>query len=437
MVDRRRRRRASPAPGSPSRAGDREQGDECELAHQKRGLLVVDCRVVRGRSSRKVHPAATSIAATDGGPSARGRRSAPRAVVRLVLGEEDRLDRRPAAGAGLALAPVDLQRHRQLVGDSRRSLPRNGDRVSRTPSASCSRATSSRSQLRALAEGREPRLPEDLVDPGAPDAGDVALVAQQGMQVAGLVDQLAGTRPAGEVARPRARGSPPSRPSATSSAAEASPRLAAGCRTRAASAPGRRRAGPAPARPGPWARRACERCSRPADIRWISTPDRRARPPASSRSGAPRSPSRPSSSSSGGSNVFITFIPGARADSTKLPGKRGQPARGDLDFRQLWHREGGRDKARSDYRLEPSSFDWFRRRRASEHQPATHQDPLRISRMKELPTINAPVRVLNLSPGGDRASSARKSGPWRPARRRHPRPQLPAARGPGRRRLRR
>jgi hypothetical protein len=43
-------------------------------------------------------------------------------------------------------------------------------------------------QLRALLEGREARLPEDLVDPGAADAGDVALVAQQRVQVARLSD---------------------------------------------------------------------------------------------------------------------------------------------------------------------------------------------------------------------------------------------------------
>ena len=42
----------------------------------------------------------------------------------------------------------------------------------------------------ALAERREPRLPEDLVDPGAADARDGALVAQQRVEVTGLVDQL-------------------------------------------------------------------------------------------------------------------------------------------------------------------------------------------------------------------------------------------------------
>ena len=39
------------------------------------------------------------------------------AVVRLVFGEEDGLDRGAAAGAGLALALVDPERHRHFVGD--------------------------------------------------------------------------------------------------------------------------------------------------------------------------------------------------------------------------------------------------------------------------------------------------------------------------------
>src|SRR6185312_14539108 len=38
-------------------------------------------------------------------------------------------------------------------------------------------------------EGGEAGRPEDLVHPGAPDAGDGALVAQQGMKVTGLVEQ--------------------------------------------------------------------------------------------------------------------------------------------------------------------------------------------------------------------------------------------------------
>ena len=78
--------------------------------------------------------------------------------------------------------------------------------------------------------------------------------------------------------------------------------------------------------------------SRPADIRWISS----ARSPNSTTGIFPtrRTPvtSRPTSASSGGSKVFITFIPGANADSTPAPDKRGvQPPRDDLDLRQLGH----------------------------------------------------------------------------------------------------
>ena len=82
--------------------------------------------------------------------------------------------------------------------------------------------------------------------------------------------------------------------------------------------------------------------SRPADIRWISS----ARSPNSTTGILPtrRTPvtSRPTSASSGGSKVFITFIPGASADSTSAPDKRGVEAAGDdLDLGQLGHPEPG------------------------------------------------------------------------------------------------
>ena len=112
------------------------------------------------------------------------------AVVRLVLGEEDGLDRRAAARAGLALALVDLQRHRHLVGDL------GADRllvVVYRVAEDVQRGVEARDllgvELGAFLEGREPRLPEDLVDPGAADPGDVSLVAQQRVQVARLVDR--------------------------------------------------------------------------------------------------------------------------------------------------------------------------------------------------------------------------------------------------------
>ena len=110
----------------------------------------------------------------------------------------------------------------------------------------------------------------------------------------------------------RARASRPSRPRRPRRPAAASPRPAAWSRTRAAAARARPRAGPAPARRGLWARRVCRR---PAAARPTSggsaAPGRRTRPPASSRPAAPPVSSRPTSASSGGSKVFITFIPGA------------------------------------------------------------------------------------------------------------------------------
>ena len=42
----------------------------------------------------------------------------------------------------------------------------------------------------ALAEGRQPRRPQDLVDPGPADARDRPLVAQQRVQVARVADPL-------------------------------------------------------------------------------------------------------------------------------------------------------------------------------------------------------------------------------------------------------
>ena len=80
--------------------------------------------------------------------------------------------------------------------------------------------------------------------------------------------------------------------------------------------------------------------SRPADIRWTSS----ARSPNSTTGILPirRTPvsSRPASASSGGSKVFITFIPGASADSTSAPRSAASSRRADdLDLGQLGHAE--------------------------------------------------------------------------------------------------
>ncbi len=92
--------------------------------------------------------------------------------------------------------------------------------------------------------------------------------------------------------------------------------------------------------------------SRPADIRWISS----ARSPNSTTGILPTrlTPviSRPASASSGGSKVFITFIPGASADSTEAP------ARAALSLRATISTSGSSGIA-PQARLEGRSFDWF------------------------------------------------------------------------------
>jgi hypothetical protein len=113
-----------------------------------------------------------------------------RAVVGLVLGEKDGLDRHAAARAGLALALVDLERLRRLVwklisdcllvvldcvAEHMQSEVETGDLVV--------------IQLGSLLEGRESRLPENLVDPGTPNPGDGPLLAQQWVKASRLADQ--------------------------------------------------------------------------------------------------------------------------------------------------------------------------------------------------------------------------------------------------------
>src|SRR4051794_40604085 len=110
-----------------------------------------------------------------------------------MLGEEDRLYRRSATRTGLSLVLVDAQRLRRFVGE----LAVRGDRLLVVVDRVAEHVQGRQQpldllavQVRALLEGGEARLPEDLVDPGAADPGDVALVAEQRVQMTGLVDQL-------------------------------------------------------------------------------------------------------------------------------------------------------------------------------------------------------------------------------------------------------
>ena len=90
-------------------------------------------------------------------------------------------------------------------------------------------------------------------------------------------------------------------------------------------------AGPAPARRGLSARPVCRRpAAAPPTSGGSAAPGRRTRPPASSRPAAPRSARRPTSASSGGSKVFITFIPGASADSTTAPDRAASRRRATI-----------------------------------------------------------------------------------------------------------
>ena len=174
-------------------------------------------------------------------------------------------------------------------------------------------------ELRALLERREPRLPEDLVDPGAADAGDVALVAQQRVQVARLVEQRGelverrrrpGLGPeAWRPSRPRRLvGRQQLRPGALLGPELAQPQLAAV-----------RRAGRGPASGGPAARRARRR---PAAAPPTSGGRAAPGPPNSTTGILPtrRTPDLgPASASSGGLKLFSATMPGASADSTSAP----------------------------------------------------------------------------------------------------------------------
>ena len=97
----------------------------------------------------------------------------------------------PQRGQSSPGAAVHLQRHRQLVRDLVADhllvvLERRAQHVVARRVQPLARVGV---ELGPLLERRQPRGPEQLVHPGPPDPGDRALVAQQRVEVAGLVEQ--------------------------------------------------------------------------------------------------------------------------------------------------------------------------------------------------------------------------------------------------------
>jgi hypothetical protein len=86
---------------------------------------------------------------------------------------------------------VDLERHRQLVGDALADhllVVLEGGTENREPVVEPLDLVAL--ELGPLLERRQPRLPEDLVDPRAADPGDRPLVPEQRVKVTGLVEDL-------------------------------------------------------------------------------------------------------------------------------------------------------------------------------------------------------------------------------------------------------
>src|SRR5690242_1718393 len=107
-----------------------------------------------------------------------------RAVTHDVVLVMDRLDGRAATRAGLALVAVDLERQRQLVGDRElHDLLVVGERaVEDVVDRGAQRRVLLLGEVCGALERRQLRSPEDLVDPGAPDAGDDPLVPENRVQ---------------------------------------------------------------------------------------------------------------------------------------------------------------------------------------------------------------------------------------------------------------
>ena len=262
--------------------------------------------------------------------------------------------------------------------------------------------------------------------------GDVALVAEQRVQVAGLVDQrrelLRRRRRPGFRAEPGDRlvlGRPRRR-------AAASPRRAAWSRTRAGAARGRPRAGSGPARRGLWARRVCRRCAgAPPTSGGSAAPGRRTRPPASCRPGAPRSARGPRALRAAGRRSSSRSSPAPAPTRPSAPDSTASRRRtvistsGSSGMRPSL---AGRPRGAAG-RLDSQ----FIRLVQGAHRPGQRTSETEGS-MQELPTIQ-PTLAPDLSPEEIVAISAEMRALAARAQRGDPRPQLPAARDPGRRRL--
>ena len=253
---------------------------------------------------------------------------AGRAVGDHVVLEVDRTQRRAAARARLALVAVDLQRHRQLVGDRQADRAARSARARRrasrrSPSRSARASSSSRSAPRLYGDSRAchrisstHERPIPAITRWSRSSACSGRGASSSAFSGGGSGQASGPRRGQRVLvlQPVGR-------------AAASPRRPAWSRTRAAAAP---RAGI----PGAGSMRTSSRevrsrgparlsysCSRPADIRWISSASP---PPASTIRCLPRrrtalDPSAPPAPRAAASKVFSALMPGASADSIRAP----------------------------------------------------------------------------------------------------------------------
>ncbi len=114
--------------------------------------------------------------------------------------------------------------------------------------------------------------------------------------------------------------------------------------------------------------------------------------------------------------------------------RRAKPARGDLDLGELGHEPKPREARQLDLKAvhSPGSRLAVKVSRAGEHRLWSSGQPGRLEH-RDGGSPGSPARALRRSvAGGDRAALGRGPRARRGAQRRDPRPQLPAARGPGR-----